>query len=69
MWDRFGWGPDDTERLSFWKMKELFVVLEQQRVTRDYIDNVGPPSEEKLKAIMLERQAKRDSQYKPKQGN
>jgi len=64
LWDRFKWGPEQTERISYWKMKEIFTVLEQQRVTRDYIDNMGPPSEERYEQLMLERQAKKDAQHK-----
>lgn len=37
------------------KMRELFVVLEQQRVSRDAVENLGPPSQEKLENLMRER--------------
>lgn len=53
LWDRFqGWGPDDTDKISFWKMKEIFTVLEQQRVSRDALENLGPPSDEKRMALL-----------------
>lgn len=55
LWDRFGWGPKDTEDLSLKRMRELFVVLEQQRVSRDAVDNLGPPSEQKFQNIMAQR--------------
>lgn len=40
------------------KMRQLFVVLEQQRVSRDAVENLGKPSDEKLQAL-LEQKASR----------
>ena len=40
------------------KMRQLFVVLEQQRVSRDAVENLGRPSEEKLQNL-LEQKASR----------
>jgi len=37
------------------KMREIFVVLEQQRVSRDAIENLGPPSQEKFQQLMKDR--------------
>lgn len=36
-------------------MRELFVAIEQQRVSRDAIENLGAPSDEKFNKIMQER--------------
>jgi hypothetical protein len=33
-------------------MKEIFTVLEQQRVSRDALENLGPPSDEKRMALL-----------------
>lgn len=72
LWDRFGWGPKDTEFFTFQRMKELFLVLEQQRVSRDAVENLGKPSAQKWNDIIareeMERQ-KRSTPPKPPSGN
>ncbi len=50
LWDRFGWGPDQTSSLTQVKLREIFAVLEQQRASRDARDNLGSPNEERLRA-------------------
>jgi hypothetical protein len=52
LWDRFGWGPKDTEDISFVKMRQIFLVLSQQQTSRDAVENLGPPSEEKERKMM-----------------
>lgn len=39
MWDRFGWGPEQTDKFTLAGMKMLFAILEQQRVSRDAVEN------------------------------
>jgi hypothetical protein len=55
LWDRFGWGPEATERLPFKKLKEIFLVLEQQRLTEDAVQNLGKPTAEKEEALIRGR--------------
>lgn len=52
LWDRFGWGPEQTNKLTLAKLRTLFAVLEQQRVTKDAIENLGPPNPERLQAMV-----------------
>ena len=41
-------------------MREIFLVLEQQRVSRDAIENLGPPSEERhMQALRKQEQEER----------
>lgn len=55
LWDRFGWGPDDTDKFTLKQMRELFSVLEQQRISKNAVEELGPPSEHKLKAIIAKQ--------------
>jgi hypothetical protein len=63
LWDRFGWGPKETEALTLPKLRELFAILEQQRVSRDAIENLGPPDHQKhsrkMQAKAIEETQKR----------
>ena len=52
LWDRFGWGPEQTSKLTLSKLREMFAVLEQQRVDRDYRENLGGPDPERLASMM-----------------
>lgn len=52
LWDRFGWGPEQTSKLTLAKLREMFAVLEQQRVDRDYRENLGGPDPERMHAMM-----------------
>lgn len=49
-------------------MRELFVAIEQQRVSRDAIENLGPPSEEKFQQIMKERSIQTEQSKNRKKG-
>lgn len=44
-------------------MKEIYIAIEQQRVTRDYVDNMGPPTQDRLENILREREAKREAEH------
>ena len=61
LWDRFHWGPEQTERMSLRKMRELFAVLEQQRVSRDAIQNLGPPTVERHKQLLAQRHSEQEA--------
>jgi ribulose bisphosphate carboxylase small subunit len=56
LWERFGWGPKDTDDMPLRRMRELFAVLEQQRSSRNAID-MGPPSYERMAAIDAKKKA------------
>lgn len=56
LWDRFGWGPEQTDRLTLPRLRMLFAILEQQKVTEDAIHNLGEPDYERMK--MKERAAR-----------
>jgi hypothetical protein len=62
LWDRFGWGPAETEGLSFKKLKECFLVLEQQRVSQDAVENLGKPTPEKEEALIRQRYVEQEEQ-------
>jgi hypothetical protein len=53
LWDRFHWSWRDTDGLAQAKMRRIFVVLEQQRTTKDAVENLGRPDEGRVKAKML----------------
>jgi len=58
LWDRFGWGPNETESISLRKMREIFIVLEQQRISRDAMENLGRPTSESHDRIMAAQKIK-----------
>ena len=39
------------------------MVVEQERMTKDAVESLPAPTEERLQTILLEREAKRDSEY------
>jgi hypothetical protein len=43
LWDRFGWGPEQTEKLTEGRLRIIFAILEQQRVSKDRMENLGNP--------------------------
>ena len=60
LWDRFpGWGPEQTRRLTMLELRILFAVLEQQRVTKDSMENLGKPSQEKLDILIAAQEEQR----------
>jgi hypothetical protein len=60
LWDRFqGWGPEQTNRFTLTQLRVLFAVLEQQRVTKDSIENLGKPSSQKLDVMLAAKEEQR----------
>jgi len=48
LWERFGWGPDVTDKLDTWRLRRLFAILEQREVSRDAMYNLGKPDENRM---------------------
>lgn len=48
LWERFGWGPEVTDKFTDARLREMMIVLEQQRVSRDAVSNLGPPDSSRL---------------------
>jgi hypothetical protein len=63
LWEQFGWGPEQTERLTQAKIREIFIALEQRRVTMDAITNLGPPDMERMSRRNIEKMS--DSEMPP----
>ena len=69
LWDRFpGWSADETDKLTQSKMRRIFVILEQQRATKDAVESLGSPSEDRLKAKMAKRRAIMESANEKAEG-
>lgn len=51
LWEKFGWGPDQTEKLTLTKLRKIFAVLEQRRITNDKIENFGKPTQQRAEQI------------------
>ena len=51
LWEKFGWGPDQTEKLTLTKLRKIFAILEQRRITNDKIENFGKPTQARAEAI------------------
>lgn len=60
LWERFGWGPSDTDEMPLKRMRELFAVLEQQRVSKNAVE-MGGPSQQKFDQMIAERKARDDA--------
>ena len=43
-----------VKKLTLWQLRTLFIVLEQQRVTRDAVDNMGRPDPNRLARKMAD---------------
>jgi len=63
LWEQFGWGPDVTERLTQAKLREIFIALEQRRVTMDAVTNLGDPDSSRMEQRILEKAS--DSELPP----
>jgi hypothetical protein len=50
LWDRFGWGPTDTDKLTLAKLRVIFAIIEQQRATQDASENLGRPDDNRIRA-------------------
>jgi hypothetical protein len=57
LWDRFHWSWRDTDGLDQAKMRRIFVVLEQQRATKDAVENLGRPNEDRIRSKILKQRA------------
>lgn len=44
LWDRFKWGPDQTDRFTSKRLKILFAILEQERVSKNAMELGAPDS-------------------------
>lgn len=63
MWERFHWGPQDTNLLSSKELEQLFLCIQQEDVSKNYIEDFGgkPNFERHEKQLMMER-AQKDAQ-------
>lgn len=61
LWDRFHWSWRDTDGLPQARLRRIFVVIEQQRATKDAVERLGSPDENRVKAEMLRRIAQQDT--------
>lgn len=48
LWDRFGWGPTETNQLTSKQLRNIFIVMEQERWTKDAVENLGKPDFERF---------------------
>lgn len=69
LWDRFGWGPEQTQRFSLTQLRVLFAVIEQQRVSRDAVENLGKPDPDRVQAKITQAEEARRRGKKPRQTN
>ena len=72
LWDRFGWGPEQTSRFILDQLRMLFAVIEQQRVSRDAVENLGKPDPDRVQAKMaaadeIRRRGKKSSSSQEKE--
>lgn len=51
LWEKFGWGPEQTDRLPTAKLRKIFAILEQRRVSHDKMENLGKPTAAKADAL------------------
>lgn len=52
LWERFKWGPEQTNHLTSRKLRIIFAILEQERVTKDATEVLGKPNYEKMQQKM-----------------
>jgi len=50
LWDRFGWGPEQTQKFTLDQLRLMFAIIEQQRVSRDAVENLGKPDVDRVRA-------------------
>jgi len=67
LWDRFHWGPKDTESMSLKEMRKLFIILQQQHVSRDKVENFQA-SPERHEQMMAEKFRQENQQMNAKTG-
>jgi hypothetical protein len=61
LWDRFGWGPEQTDSISLNKLRMMFIVMEQERVSRHAAEKLGNPDSERMR---LKQQAARAAEMR-----
>lgn len=47
--------------MTYKQMRELFAVIEQQRVSHDAVENLGKPSEDKRVNMLRDRFARQEA--------
>lgn len=57
LWEKFGWGPNETDRLTSLHLKRIFLILEQERVSRNAIEDLGKPDNQRFEAKKSEEAA------------
>jgi hypothetical protein len=50
LWERFGWGKEQTDKLTTADLRKIFVVLEQRRVSQDAMENLGTPDPSRIRS-------------------
>src|SRR3990172_4202408 len=63
LWERFGWSEIDTDHISMRKMREIFTALNQQRYSRDAVENLGKPDTERHERILADEQRIRQEKH------
>ncbi len=53
LWEKFHWSPAETDKLSSTKLRRLFLILEQQRVSSDSVQNLQPVDIQKVEQMEL----------------
>jgi len=69
LWDRFGWGPEQTSRFTLAQLRVFFAVIEQQRVSRDAVENLGKPDPDRVqsKIAAAEEMRRRGQKSSPRE--
>jgi hypothetical protein len=57
LWDRFGWGPEQTDALSLNDLRMMFIAMEQERVSKHAVEKMGEPDTERMMAKKRAQQA------------
>jgi hypothetical protein len=62
LWERFHWGPQDTILLSPKELEQLFLCIQQEDISKNYVEDMGgkPDFERHEKQLLIE-QAKKDA--------
>lgn len=72
LWDRFGWGPEQTRKITITELRILFAILEQQQVSRDYKERMGRGNQKRYDEIRMAQEEAKVKTTKinnqPKQG-
>ena len=66
LWDRFGWGPEQTDKLSMNTLRMMFIAMEQENVSKNATEKLGEPDSERFR---LKQQAARAAEMRGDKGN